>query len=507
MRMKMPDGQLITPFAFLSIAEAFGLVAEIDAMMVGKGLDLAARGRRVAVNLSAHSLTDPGLTERVEKAVQDGLDPRNLTFEVSENSAGTDLEAAKGLAVRLTQIGCDLAIDEFGVGFASLVFVKHLPAQMIKVGREFVGDLPRSLDDYHVMGCIVDLAAKLGRKTAAVGVEDGLTLEILKRLGVDYAQGFFIGRPRESTCRSRARSSLRLSPTEPAAESGGARPTSPLLRFAAEPPAASLPHAQKLLSRLPKPVVDRLRAGRKRYRRIRYRARERLRPVHLGRTEIETALSAAGIGEGDAKFVQAGMSSFGTIEGGPDAVIEAFRAVLGPDGLIAMPAFPLDRPALHYVREGPPFDLNNTPSRMGAISERFRTSEGVVRSLHPTHSVTAQGPGAAALVAGHEVAETPFGNDTPFTRLVERRGYQVYFGSGVGAITMYHAYECLREPPYPIEVFYPQRIDARCIDGEGNSSDRADPGPRSARAGRPNRLRAAARRSCGVTWSLTGCAR
>jgi EAL domain-containing protein (putative c-di-GMP-specific phosphodiesterase class I) len=60
-----------------------------------------------------------------------------------------------------------------------------------------VRDLPRSLDDYHVMGCIVDLAGKLGRETAAVGVEDGLTLELLKRLGVDYAQGFFIGEPRE----------------------------------------------------------------------------------------------------------------------------------------------------------------------------------------------------------------------------------------------------------------------------------------------------------------------
>ncbi len=196
-RMQMPDGQLVAPFAFLPTAEAFGLSLEIDAMMVGKGIELAGRGRRVAVNLSGHSLTDPHLTERVEKAVREGLNPRNLTFEISENSAGTDIDAAKALAIRLTQIGCDLAVDEFGVGFASLVFVKHLPAQMIKVGREFVGDLPRSLDDYHVMGCIVDLAAKLGRRTAAVGVEDGLTLEVLKRLGVDYAQGFYIGRPRE----------------------------------------------------------------------------------------------------------------------------------------------------------------------------------------------------------------------------------------------------------------------------------------------------------------------
>ncbi len=196
-RMRLPDGQLITPFAFLSIAEAFGLVAEIDAMMVGKGIELARRGRKVAVNLSAHSLSDPGITERVEAAVRDGLDPCNLGFEISENSAGTDIDAAKKLADRLTQIGCELAVDEFGIGFASLQFVKRLPVHTIKVGREFVGDLPRSLDDYHVMGCIVDLAGKLGRKTTAVGVEDGLTLELLKRLGVDFAQGFYIGAPRE----------------------------------------------------------------------------------------------------------------------------------------------------------------------------------------------------------------------------------------------------------------------------------------------------------------------
>lgn len=196
-RMRLPDGQLVAPFAFLSIAEAFGLVSEIDSMMVGKGIEAARRDRRVAVNLSANSLADPRLIERIEGAVREGLDPRNLSFEISENSAGTDMDAATELAIRLTRIGCDLAVDEFGTGYASLQFVKRLPAQLIKVGREFVRDLPRNLDDYHVMSSIVDLAGKLGRKTAAVGVEDGLTLELLKRLRIDYAQGFFIGEPHE----------------------------------------------------------------------------------------------------------------------------------------------------------------------------------------------------------------------------------------------------------------------------------------------------------------------
>jgi len=226
---------------------------------------------------------------------------------------------------------------------------------------------------------------------------------------------------------------------------------------------------RKLLGRLPQPLLDRLRTVRKRYRSVRYRTRERLHPVRIERAQIEAALREAGLGEGDAAFVQAGMSSFGTIEGGPDAVIDAFAQVLGPDGLIAMPAFPLDRPALEYLREDPVFDLLKTPSRMGAISERFRTSEGVWRSLHPTHSVCARGPGAEEVVADHELAQTPFGAGTPYARLIERGAHQVYFGSGVGAITMYHAYECLREPPYPIEVFLPKRIEARCIDANGQA--------------------------------------
>jgi aminoglycoside 3-N-acetyltransferase len=224
---------------------------------------------------------------------------------------------------------------------------------------------------------------------------------------------------------------------------------------------------RKLLRRLPRPLLDRMRAARRRYRSTRYRARERLRPVHVDRDAIEVALREAGVGEGDAVFFQAQMSAFGTIEGGPASVLDALRRAVGDAGLIAMPAFPLAGPALEHLRGGAVFDLRNTPSRMGTISERFRTSDSAVRSLHPTHSVSAAGPGAEALVSGHESATTPFGAGTPFARLVERGAHQLFFGSGVGAITMYHAYECLREPPFPIEVFWPQRIEARCVDGAG----------------------------------------
>jgi aminoglycoside 3-N-acetyltransferase len=226
-----------------------------------------------------------------------------------------------------------------------------------------------------------------------------------------------------------------------------------------------------LLRRLPQPVRDRMRAARKRYRSARYRLRERFRPLRLGRAEVEAAIREAGVGEGDIVFVQAGMASFGTIEGGPQSVIDAFEAVIGPEGLLAMPAFPLTGPAIEHLREHPVFDARTAPSRMGAISEAFRTSEGTLRSVHPTHSICARGRGADAVVAGHERADTPFGEGTPFVALRERGAKQVFFGAAVRAITMYHSFEVVREPPFPIDVFWPERIPATCIGMDGERTE------------------------------------
>ena len=220
---------------------------------------------------------------------------------------------------------------------------------------------------------------------------------------------------------------------------------------------------RRLLRRLPQPIRDRLRALRKRFRSTRYRARERVRPTRIRGREVESALSEVGVGEGDAVFFQAGMAAFGTIEGGPQTVIDALRSVIGARGLIAMPAFPLTGPALEHLRRNPVFDARTDPSRMGAVSERFRLGRGVVRSVHPTHSICAEGPGAEAVVAGHEEAEAPFGEGTPFAALQARAAKQVFFGSGVRAITMYHSFEVVREPPYPIDVFWPERIPVRCF--------------------------------------------
>jgi aminoglycoside 3-N-acetyltransferase len=161
------------------------------------------------------------------------------------------------------------------------------------------------------------------------------------------------------------------------------------------------------------------------------------------------------------------MAAFGTIEGGPRAVIDALEARVGEKGLIAMPAFTMSGLTIEYLRATPVVDLRSAASAMGAVSEAFRTSPGVLRSTHPTHSVCAWGSGAQELVAGHERAATPFGAGTPFAKLIERGGTQVFFGTGVRPLTMYHVFECLREQPTPIEPFMKQPRDVAVIAPDG----------------------------------------
>jgi aminoglycoside 3-N-acetyltransferase len=222
-----------------------------------------------------------------------------------------------------------------------------------------------------------------------------------------------------------------------------------------------------LVSRLPASWLARLRAGRGRIRSFRYRLRQRAAPVVVTREDIAASLREVGLRPGDGVFLHSSLSSFGEIEGGSQAVIDALDDVLGPDGVIAMPAFPLVGGTQEYLSTDPVFDLAETPSRMGALTERFRAAPGVVRSLHPTHSVAARGPGAEELVAGHDEAETPFGAGTPFARMIERGMVQLWFGVGLRIFTLYHSFECLRPDGFPIEVFAAERVEARVVDGDG----------------------------------------
>jgi diguanylate cyclase (GGDEF)-like protein len=194
-RMRSEDGDLIPPAAFIPAAEQLGLIGEIDHWVLERGLELAAAGHRVAVNLSAQSFTDETLVSLVRRAVEGGVDPHNLVLEVTETAAIGKLAQARVLASTLAEIGCSLALDDFGTGFGSFSYLKHLPAGYIKVDMDFVRQVIANPTDREIVRSVAGIAAALGKYTIAEGVEDEATLAAMRELGIDYVQGYHVGRP------------------------------------------------------------------------------------------------------------------------------------------------------------------------------------------------------------------------------------------------------------------------------------------------------------------------
>jgi diguanylate cyclase (GGDEF)-like protein/PAS domain S-box-containing protein len=194
-RMLDEDGTLIPPGEFLPTAERFGLIQELDAWVARRGLMLAAGGRAVTINLSGYSV-DQALIESIARgAVLGGLDPSRVTFEITETAALTNLDAARQFVEGLAELGFSVALDDFGTGFGSFVYLKHVPARFLKIDMEFVRGLRDSAVDREVVRSIVGIARALDKETIAEGVEDADTLDLLRSFGVDYVQGYVIGRP------------------------------------------------------------------------------------------------------------------------------------------------------------------------------------------------------------------------------------------------------------------------------------------------------------------------
>jgi PAS domain S-box-containing protein len=195
-RMIDEDGSPIPPGLFLPVAEEYGLIREIDRWVVGQAAALAAEGHALEINLSAESLGDPDLYAVVERELTTrGVDPSLIVFELTETALLRDEDAARSFIDRVERLGCKLALDDFGTGYGGFTYLKRLPVDYLKIDIEFVRDLAQSPSSAHVVRAVVSLARGFGQKTVAEGVEDAETLALLRKLGVDYAQGFGIGRP------------------------------------------------------------------------------------------------------------------------------------------------------------------------------------------------------------------------------------------------------------------------------------------------------------------------
>ena len=116
-------------------------------------------------------------------------------FEITETAVADNLDAARTFATRLRKLGCAVALDDFGVGHGSFTYLRQLPVDYLKIDIQFVRNLLSDDEDRQVVEAIVGVARQFKIETIAEGVEDQATLEELRRMGVDYAQGFWIGRP------------------------------------------------------------------------------------------------------------------------------------------------------------------------------------------------------------------------------------------------------------------------------------------------------------------------
>jgi EAL domain-containing protein (putative c-di-GMP-specific phosphodiesterase class I) len=203
-----PDGRLLAPGLFLPAAERYGLVREIDRLVVGRvaallGGELAARDARIAINLSGLSVVDDGMLAHIEQQLaRHRVDPRRLIIEITETAAISDMRRARSFCAGARALGCAIALDDFGVGFGSFYYAKRLPFDYLKIDGDFVRSLPSSPHDQVMVRAIVDVARGMGRQTIAEFVGDEPTLELVRELGVDYAQGFQIGRPEPLTVRA-----------------------------------------------------------------------------------------------------------------------------------------------------------------------------------------------------------------------------------------------------------------------------------------------------------------
>jgi EAL domain-containing protein (putative c-di-GMP-specific phosphodiesterase class I) len=201
-RLEALNGTIVTAEEFLPVAERFDLVQAVDRWVVGQAIELlaenAAAGRDLVleVNLSGLSMGDTALFDVLERGLREtGIDASRLILEVTETAAIENMEEARAFAERLTALGCRLALDDFGSGFGSFYYLKHLPLHYLKIDGDFVRNLTRSPIDQAVVRSIVQIADSVGYETIAEFVVDEPTRAAVRDFGVHFAQGFHIGIP------------------------------------------------------------------------------------------------------------------------------------------------------------------------------------------------------------------------------------------------------------------------------------------------------------------------
>lgn len=212
LRWRHPRDGLVSPARFVPILEDADLIDEIGRWTlnaackeVGRWQRRGLEGLKVAVNLSANQLRDPGLKSMIQRTLAlHRLQPQILELELTETAAAADAERTFALFAELRALGVSLAIDDFGSGYSSLSYLKKLPFDKLKIDREFVVDVHKRSDSQAICRSLIELTRGLGIQLLAEGVEQGEEVETLRRLGCRIFQGFYFSEPldgeRFATC-------------------------------------------------------------------------------------------------------------------------------------------------------------------------------------------------------------------------------------------------------------------------------------------------------------------
>jgi len=190
---------IIIPGHFLPAAEKTGKIIEIDRWVVCESIRLLAATPTlpaIAVNISGRSFDDLALPQFIsQELTRQQVSPTRLMVELTETAAVSDLHDAQRFIESLHRTGCQTCLDDFGSGFSSFAYLKHLRADVLKIDGLFIRDLPNDRDNQIFVKSIVDVARGMRKLTVAEFVEDADTLAMLRRFGVDLVQGYYLDMP------------------------------------------------------------------------------------------------------------------------------------------------------------------------------------------------------------------------------------------------------------------------------------------------------------------------
>lgn len=194
------NGEVISPDQFLPVAERYGLMSQIDRWVFDAVLRvLVARpALRIFANLSGASLNDEHLLQYIEQRIRDSaIPPGQLAFEVTETVAVNDFATTRNWIHRLKELGCVFALDDFGIGFSSLGYLRSLAVDYVKIDRTFIRDVDTNATNRALVQAVNTVAHTLGKEVIAEGVETEAHAIVLREIGIEHGQGYHWGKPME----------------------------------------------------------------------------------------------------------------------------------------------------------------------------------------------------------------------------------------------------------------------------------------------------------------------